>query len=174
MLRNKRKLKLIMVVIAMVLCVSILAGCDSNKEEDKKSENNVADTSMEAPIENLIKGLESANSQKVLRAFPPFISDNITEIYTDEYLQETLKETEEEYGKNIKMSYEIVNKTEISQDELDREEKNVETNFGEAVEFGKGYKVEVKITTKGDNREETLNDVFDVYELDGKWYILDI
>ena len=53
-------------------------------------------------------------------------------------------------------------------------EEDVLTNFNKEVKITKGYEVEIEVTTKGDDTEDTEKDAFNVYEIDGKWYILDL
>ena len=103
-----------------------------------------------------------------------FISDYMEDIFTDEYLENTLKTAENEFGENIEMSYKIIDKTEIDKDELEKMEEDIKNNFEEEITITKGYELGVEVTTKGDDAEDTEEDEFNVYEVDGKWYILDL
>ncbi len=171
MLKNKRMLKLIAVFAMLVMSMYMLTGCEIGKKNSDKEDNS---SSYEEPIKNLIEGLSEANSDKLLKAFPGFISDYMKDIFTDEYLESTLKKAEEDFGANVKMSYKITDKTDLEDEELRKMEEDIQTNFNKEVKITKGYEVEIEVTTKGDETEDTEKDAFNVYEIDGKWYILDL
>ena len=70
------------------------------------------------------------------------------------------------------MSYKILDKKDISEEDLREMEEEVKESFGKEIRITKGYKLGVEITTKGDKAEDKEEDVFKVYEIDGKWYML--
>ena len=170
MLKNKRMLKLIAVFAMLVMSMYMLTGCEIGKKNSDKDDS----SSYEDPIKNLVEGLSEANSSKLLKAFPDFIADYMKDIFTDEYLESTLDKAEEDFGTNVKMSYKITDKTDLEDEELRKMEEDVLTNFNKEVKITKGYEVEIEVTTKGDETEDTEKDAFNVYEIDGKWYILDL
>jgi len=177
MLIKKNLLKIIAVVSVLFLSMYTLTGCENgilkSDKNDEKENNEIAE-SYEEPIKNMIEGLSDANSETFLKAFPDFISDYMGDIFTDEYLENTLENAEAEFGANVKMSYKVTNKTEIDEEDLRKMEEDVKTNFEEEITITKGYELEVDVTTKGEDIEDTEKDAFNVYEVDGKWYILDL
>lgn len=172
MIKNKSIFKCVAVLTVMIMSICMLTGCEmkigGKKDEEKKVE------SYEEPVKNLVEGLGEANAEKFLSAFPSFISDYMKDIFSDEYLKETLKEAEEDYGANIKMSYEVTNKEDISEDDIKSMQEDMKSYYNQDVTISKGYKLDVEITTKGDDSEDKDTDSFDVFEIDGKWYILDL
>lgn len=176
MLINKNILKLFAIFAVLLMSMYLLTGCEIGESKSKEKNENGEEitSSYEEPIKNMIEGLTEANSSKFLKAFPSFISDYMGDIFTDEYLENTLETAEEEYGENIKMSYEITDKTEIEEEDLRKMEEDIKTNFDEDIKITKGYELGIKVTTKGDDAEDTEEDEFNVYEVDGKWYILDL
>lgn len=175
MLKNKSLLKVFAIFAVLLLSMYMLTGCETeSSKKDKEKSNDSVSSSYEEPIKNMIEGLSEANSSKFLKAFPSFISDYMKDIFTDKYLETTLKTAEEEYGKNVKMTYKITDKTEIDSDELKEMEEAVKTNFDKEIKITKGYELGIEVTTKGDDEEDTETDEMNVYEIDGNWYILDI
>lgn len=169
MLKKKNIFKIIVLLLIMVMSIGVLTGCGNTEEEKEKEETVEA---YEEPIKNFVEGLEAANSEKFLKAFPEFLAEYMADSITDEDLKDMLADAEEEYGANIKMSYKVTDKTEISEEDLKEMQEEMATYYDEEVTVSKGYELEVEITTKGDDSEETETDTLEVYELDGKWCIL--
>lgn len=167
MIENKRKVKIVSILLIMIMIMGLLSGCNLNKK-DKNAETEAH----EQPVKNVVEGLVEANSEKFLKAFPDYISDQMKTMFTDEYLKSTVSKAEEEYGANIKMSYKILDKKDISEEDLREMEEEVKESFGKEIRITKGYKLGIEITTKGDKAEDKEEDVFKVYEIDGKWYML--
>ncbi len=165
-------LKSVTVLAVIIMSIGLLTGCEmkfGNKDEKNKTE------AYEEPVKNLIEGLAEANSEKFLNAFPPFISNNeyMKNTFTNEYLQGVLEKAQEDYGANITMSFKVTNKEEISEENIKNKEEDIKSYYNEEVTITKGYKLNTEITTKGDNEEDTDIGEFEVYEIEGKWYIID-
>ena len=94
--------------------------------------------------------------------------------FTNEYLQGVLKNAEENYGANIKMTCKITNKEDIAEENLKTMQEDVKTYYNKEITITKGYKLSAEITTKGDNEEDVDTEDFEVYEIDGNWYMLDL
>lgn len=167
MVENKRKVKVVSILLIMIMTLGLLSGCGVNKDE-KKAETD----SYEQPVKNMIEGLSEANADKFLKAFPEYISEQMKLVFTEDYLKETVKKAEEEYGANLKMSYKITDKADIAEEDLREMEEEVKESFGKEIKISKGYKLGVEVTTKGDDTEDKEVDEFKVYEVDGKWYML--
>ena len=142
---------------------------------DPKNEKS-EEVAYEQPVINFVEGLGEANSEKFLKAFPSFISDNeyMKNTFTNEYLQGVLKNAEENYGANIKMTCKITNKEDIAEENLKTMQEDVKTYYNKEITITKGYKLSAEITTKGDNEEDVDTEDFEVYEIDGNWYMLDL
>lgn len=165
-------LKSVTVLAVIIMSIGLLTGCEmkfGNKDEKNKTE------AYEEPVKNLIEGLAEANSEKFLNAFPPFISNNeyMKNTFTNEYLQGVLEKAQEDYGANITMSFKVTNKEEISEENIKNKEEDIKSYYNEEVTITKGYKLNTEITTKGNNEEDTDIGEFEVYEIEGKWYIID-
>ncbi len=173
MLKNKRNIKLIAIFALLILSMQMLTGCEIGKFNSKKDQEKAVEA-YEEPIRNMIEGLSETNSGKLLNAFPDFITEYMKDIYTNEFLESTLDKAKEEFGANIKLSYKITDKKDLEEKDLKQVEESIKKNFDKEIKITKGYEVEVEVTTKGDEAEDTEKDAFKVYEVDGKWYILDL
>lgn len=175
MLKNKRVLKLVAVLTVMVMSIFMLTGCEIGSSSKKSNnEQEIAVSSFEIPIKNIVEGLSEANAGKFLSAFPSFMSEPMKNIFTDEYLQGTLDETKEEFGDNLKMAYNVTKKEEIDADELREMEEEIKNNFDKEITIEEGYIVDVEITTKGDLKEEKEDSSFEIYKIAGSWYIMNL
>lgn len=172
MLKNTKVLKVIAIIAMLVMSMYMLTGCGKSDSKNEKEADKVE--GYEQPIKYLVEGLSEANSEKFLKAFPEFISEQVKQYFDDDYLKTALDRAEDEYGANVKMTYKVTGKEEISEDDLKDMAEDVKDSYDEEVEITKGYVVDVEITTKGDDTEDTEEDSFDVYEIGGNWYVLDL
>lgn len=122
------------------------------------------------PINNMFKGMQKANLKTYLKAFPEFME--MDEYVDQDEMDEMLESLEDEYGKNIKISYKILDKEKIDKDDLEDVQEKIEKYYDEEVKVSKGYKVTVKSTVKGKDDSESDTDTMSVYKIDGKWYLL--
>ena len=90
-----------------------------------------------------------------------------------EELNKTLiRGLEDEYGDNIKVSYKILEKDDASSSDLDEMKEYIKSNYDipkksvtDAVEL------EVELTVRGDDDEETTESTFYAVKVDEDWYI---
>ena len=92
--------------------------------------------------------------------------------YEEEYKEDMLVELEEEVGKNPRVSYEIIDKEELDEDELDEIRDNLNESYNlDKDDITAAYELEVKLTLKGDDGEDIQEGTLTVYEYDGDWYV---
>ena len=93
-----------------------------------------------------------------------------------EELNKTLiRRLEDEYGDNIKVSYKILEKDDASSSDLDEMKDYIKSNYDipkksvtDAVEL------EVELTVRGDDDEETTESTFYAVKVGGDWYICSV
>lgn len=129
------------------------------------------------PIKNMIKGMEKKNYDTFVKAFPEETQEYFDELlergnYTKSaFMKERLADLESEYGKNIKLSYKITDKTRIKdKDELER----IENKYGLEDTPKAAYEVEVELTIKGSKDKDTEDMDLVVAKIGGKWYIVNM
>lgn len=165
MIKNK---KILAIISIMVLCVTVLTGCNINKKtENGSGEQNIEQ--YEQPIKNFLEGIEEGNIDKFLSSFPDYLAELLKENISEEDLQEMLKNEIKSYGDNVKYSYNITEKKELSQDNLKNLQSKIKSNMDKEVNVTNGYELKVEIITKGDKDEQKDLETLQVYEIDGKW-----
>ena len=128
---------------------------------------NVISGGWKTPIDNYFKGMQKADAKMYLKAFPEFLDKDDT--VDKEYMEDMKENLEDEYGKNIKIKYEITKKEKIKKDELSKVQEYIEKKYDSKVKVSAGYEVKVKATIKGKDDEDTDTQKMYVYKIDGKW-----
>ena len=83
-----------------------------------------------------------------------------------------MEEFEDEYGKNIKMSYKVTDKSELSDKKLKNIQEGLKDNYDIPKKSVKeGYKVDVDMTIKGKDDEDTNDTEFYIVKIGSGWYI---
>ena len=118
----------------------------------------------------MYKGMQKADLKSYLKAYPEFMG--MDKYIDQDDMDDMLKSLEKEYGKNIKISYKIIDTEKIKKDDLEKVKEKVSKYYDKDVKISEGYKVTVKSTIKGKDDSETDTDDMKVYKIDGKWYIL--
>lgn len=126
----------------------------------------------EKPIKNMVDGMVEGNSQKFLKAFPPFYAEYMGSMFTDEYLKENVGNLLNVEGYNINVTYRIKSKSDLPASDLEKMQSDISTSFKKTVSITKGYKVQLEIVASVSGHEETEPLELSVYCIDGEWYIL--
>ena len=152
------------IVLIVVLCVVFLGG------------------GYKKPLDNYMKILNGKGSEATIEACMPkeFWEEAEDELdvtpgdlydQLDENYDDLIEELEEEFGDNIKFSYKVTDKDELSKKKLD-DLKDTYKEIGlSKKDITKAYKLEVELTIKGsdDTDSEDLDVV--VFKYKGKWYV---
>jgi hypothetical protein len=93
----------------------------------------------------------------------------------EESFEEQLESLEDYYGKNIKVKYDILDKEELDEDDLDEIKDELKEKYGISKKsVKKALEVEVEATIKGKDDEDTQEQDMIIVKIDNKWYITDI
>lgn len=94
--------------------------------------------------------------------------------YYDESVESTYDYLEEEYGKKLKISYKIIDKEELEDDDLKDYEDLLEDSWDEkSLDVSKGYEVDVEVKVKGnDDDDDSIDGEFVVLKVDGDWCLV--
>lgn len=127
----------------------------------------------EKPLKNFFEGIEDKDGDKIEEAFPEFYGDKMTKLYDfDDVADELYDRLEDEFGKNIKISYKIKDKEKIDKDDLEDIEEEIKDDYDEKVKVSKGYELELKLKVKGKKDKDEHTSELEVYKIDGDWYIM--
>ena len=162
-------MKKLALVLASILIMLSLASC--------------AGAGYEAPIKNYFKAIQNENPEKMYNAiFDPFYAeyklDEMDEDDTDELLDEckdavkaAYDELEEEYGKNIKITYKVENVRKFTKSDVTYLGEYLEENYdyeAKKVQDVAVLTVQSRVIGDEDNEADTADVV--VIKVSGKWY----
>ncbi|MGN1411425.1 MAG: hypothetical protein ACI4WH_02800 [Oscillospiraceae bacterium] len=133
-------------------------------------------------MKDYCKSIVKQDYQKYKSVFPAFVIENGLEdlmIFAydtgENYMQTKYNSYVDAYGKNLKVSYKINDRTKLTKNELTQYSQSATAicTDGEEIEFKKGYNLNVTIKYKGktSSNEEEVSVI--VVKYDGDWYIYD-
>ena len=86
-----------------------------------------------------------------------------------------VEELEEDYGKNIRVYYDVIDEYEMDEYDLDDIKDTLKDNYGIASKsVNKGFEVEIEATIKGSEDEDTNEIDLTLVQIGGNWYYIDI
>ena len=129
------------------------------------------------PIKNYYKAVNKESGKTYMKTKPEFIceAEDKDEDDYDDLMEEELESIGDIVGKNPKIEYEILEKTEIPEKRLenltDSYNEIYEDELDDECEITDGYEVLLKVTCKGSREKKESYDVVTVLKIDGDWYI---
>lgn len=104
------------------------------------------------PVDQFFKGIEKCSVSTMAKSFPEDVSDSLKDSTEDEDLESLISLLEIAYGKNIKISYDIKDKTSLKKDEINSLEKT------SGLKIDKAYKLDIEVEFKGkrDTRKTSI------------------
>ncbi|HOZ54597.1 MAG TPA: hypothetical protein PK993_00915 [Clostridia bacterium] len=161
-----KKIKISIIIIAIIiLAISVVIGL-SLKSNIIILGNTKKVELYEEPVKNMIEGIQNLDENKYNSAFPEFIKYKITK----EQINEIMNNYIQMCGEDIKISYEIVAKEDISENNLKVIQDNIKIYYDHTCSVTKGYRLEVKRIIKGKDSEQEIINPMKIYEIEGKWY----
>ena len=161
---------LVIVIIVIVLVINLIGG-----------------GGYKTPLDNLTKGFNKNNAKMITKAMMP---GSVLSAYEDEEdpdwddaddaIEASKALIEAKYGDDVEISYKVTDKDEISESKLKKNYKSLAKRYADAAD-GKtsdfypteGYELEVELTIKGDDDEDSNDTTVVVGKVDGDWIFLD-
>ena len=173
----KKSLALVL-VLCLIATLSLFVGCGSKDEEEEKEQT------PEAAVEKYFDATVKYDTSKIGDLAPnavwEYIEDeediSLDDIKNgfDDQRSDLIDEVEDEYGKNYKVNYEISDKEELSDDDLEELAEAIDDNYDGAIkksDVKKAYRLDIEGEIKGsEGSEEIEMDDFIVVSIKGKWY----
>lgn len=158
---NKKTFAIVggIVVAAILLIVIVIALCSGGYTK---------------PISYMCNGVQKADSKTFSKAFPKVMTEDDDYKIDDDDIEKLLENLEDEYGKNIKITYKVLDKEKIDKEDLEDLQEKLEDQYEDSKKKCKvtaGYKVTVKMTIKGKDDKDTDSTTINVYKIGGKWCI---
>jgi len=134
----------------------------------------IAGNAWKKPIDKVMKGIKKSDTEIILSAFPDFVADEFEDYLGVEDMKKWGEALEEEYGKNYKISYKVVEKDKIQKDDLKKLEKAINNSdaVDKTVKISAGYRARIKTTVKGKGKSDSETGTWYLYKIDGKWSYL--
>lgn len=160
--------KIICVLLVLVMMLSLTA-CGANG-------------SYKSVVKTMTKAMEKCDAEKMIKIFPDELMEILCEEeYDDDYddmvddLEDSLKDSmdwwEDQYGRDIKLSYEIDDADELDEDELEELMDMYDDYMDVDLDIKKGYEVEVEMTIEGKDDDDSEDMVLTIIKVGSKWYI---
>ena len=161
--------KIICVLMALVLMLSLTA-CGAN-------------SSYKSVVKTMIKAMEKCDAEKMIKIFPDeFLEYMCEEEYDDDYddmvddLEDSLEDSmdwwEDQYGRDIKLTYEIDDADELDEDEIEALMDYYDDVMDLDLDIKKAYVVEVELDIEGKKDDGSEDMVLTVIKVGSKWYIM--
>lgn len=132
----------------------------------------------ERPLKYMTEGMEDGSFKKMMKAFPDYVTDpiedQIDDYYdgeTDEFMDMLTDGLKDDYGKNIKISYKVIDKDKLSKKEIKSIEKDIEYSSDEKVNIKEAYELEVEMIIKGSEDKDKDETEMTVIKIGSKWYL---
>ncbi|MDO5125246.1 MAG: zinc-ribbon domain-containing protein [Ruminococcus sp.] len=139
----------------------------------------------ESVPDDLFEGIEDAEPHKIIRVMPDCEIEKLEkslreyDVYTsaEDYiaitLETMLKTMASEYGDDISISYDIIDRKELSESKLKDIENQLKIMYNaKDTEASKGYSLKLDVEIEGDNKTNNKNITIDVAKVDGKWCLV--
>ena len=140
----------------------------------------IATPGYERPLKNYFNSIEKYDVGKAMDSLPDYITDQVNDMIDDGYdgdiegysddFQEML---ENQFGKKIRISYEIKDKDRMDKDDIEELEGQVEYSYDEKVNIKDAYTLEIEGEIKGSEEEESFDEELIVIKIGSKWYLYD-
>ena len=125
------------------------------------------------PIDSLFDAIESGDIDDLEDAFPEYYLDS--DKYDDDKMEDALKIASAGIdllgSDNIDISYDVIDKEAIDDDELEKLEDKIKKQYDEKVDVDKGYEVKINMLFEFGKLEKSQELTIKVYKIDGKWCI---
>ncbi len=130
-------------------------------------------------VNNYMKGYIKNNPDKyvktlsALRFDEDFDEEDMAEYKEDfeDDIKDLYDELEEDFGKNVKIKYEIIGSYDIDEESMESVEDRLDDRDIDYGKKAKGKAVVLLVTIKGDEKEVTYDDTMVLIKEDGKWKV---
>lgn len=165
--KDKKALGILAGIAAALILIFVLVLCLSGGGPE-----NALDTYFDVMYRGKISKVEKIAPEKYWKSLDEDmdeIEDNMKTLY-----KMRIRGLEDEYGDNIKISYKITDKDEVTKNTLNEMKDNIKSKYDIPKKtVTDACELEIELTIKGDEDKETREGSFFVVKVDGDWYICD-
>lgn len=165
--KDKKALGILAGIAAALILILVLVLCLSGGGPEK-----ALDTYLDVIYRGKISKVEKIAPEKYWESLDEDmddVEDNMKTVY-----KLAIRALEDEYGDNIKISYKITDKDEVTKSALNEMKDNIKSKYDiPKKNVTDACELEVDLTIKGDEDKETKEVSFFAVKVDGDWYICD-
>jgi len=159
--------------ILLLISLFTITACGKKEEEkEEKKETNTIEKSYKRILDTFIESYTKPDESLVSDIFPPFYLKYAEGMFTQEKLEEILVKEKEIYGEDFTITYELGENTKLTDEELEKVNKEMATKFNSKDNATECYRNNGKITYKGSKEEDTDPLTSYLYCKYDKWYIV--
>ena len=169
---NKKNIAILAgAVVAVVLVIILISSLFGGGY--KKAIDNFLDFSVKGDVDVLEKLAPEDFWEELEDEYDVKVKD--IEDTIEDMLEAQIEKLEDDYGKNVKVKYKVIEKEKMDEDDLDDIKDDLKDSYGIAKKsVKKGLEVEIEATIKGKEDEDTNEIELRLVKIDGDWYYIDI
>ncbi len=165
---NKKNIAILAgAVVAVVVVIILISSLFGNGY--KKAIDNFLDFSVKGDVDVLEKLAPEDFWEELEDEYDVKIKD--IEDTLEDVLEAQIEKLEDDYGKNVKVKYKVIEKEKMDEDDLDDIKDTLKDSYGIAKKsVKKGLEVELEVTIKGKEDEDTQEIDLTLVKIGGNWY----
>lgn len=148
---------------------------ESEEQEEPQEEAAPYVDELENYITAMVVAVEKSDLEKIAPAEVWAVMAEDMDAFYEKYVEQqeaSLEELMEEYGEDVDVEYEILEETEVTEEELEEAKEYLETTYGiEADSVKEGYILKVQLTTFGSEKEDVEEVELPVLKIGSTWYV---
>lgn len=148
---------------------------ESEEQEEPQEEAAPYVDELENYITAMVVAVEKSDLEKIAPAEVWAVMAEDMDAFYENYVEQqeaSLEELMEEYGEDVDVEYEILEETEVTEEELEEAKEYLETTYGiEADSVKEGYILKVQLTTFGSEKEDVEEVELPVLKIGSTWYV---
>ncbi len=166
---NKKNIAILAgAVVALIVVIIIISSIAGNGY--KKAIDNFFDFTVEGKVNKLEKLAPEDYWEELEENYDIKLKDIKKQL--EESFENELEELEDDYGRNIKVKYKVLDKEVMDEDDLDDLKDTLKESYGiKKKSVQKALEVEIEATLKGRDDEDTMEQDMVIVKIDGDWYI---
>lgn len=167
---NKNLGVIIAAAVALVLIIVLIVSVAGGKPYEKAIDN-YFDIAFSGKLDNLKNMAPEAYWEYMEEEYDVDVDDMIDEL--EDGIEDLVEMMEDEYGKNIKVSYKITDAERFDEDDLKDVKEEMKDNYDISKKsVTDAYELELETKIKGSEDDDEDEVEMYVVKIDGKWYCM--
>ena len=158
-----------MLFVSILVIAFFATACGKSKLDNKESRT------YEDLLNGYVDAMMDSDIDKLKKLYPPFYVEYAKNSLTKENLEKSLERAKENFGDDFKITFDIGEKTQLTEDELHEINERMRDYYSAKVDATECYKFSGTITFKGSKSSDTDPlESMGYCKYDGGWYLTEI